>query len=296
MERKMGVLEEKPSALLYDYDVVCADSAMGGTLPEEFMIPKENIPDCRDQKTTGQCVAFATTNVMQILNQIETGERVRFSTTYVYGRHREETERTLEGMYPEKVLGKLKHLGSVYEEDLPQLLEVPEAYDYVKAHPELDEKAEPFKISSYVGFASADQEVKTRQIKHALFTYQVPLLGIMDMQNATHAISLVGWNKTGFIYMNSWGKSSGEDGICEVKYKTLRRAYLMLDAKNTNAFPFVDVSENHWAKEAILHCYNAGLINGMDETHFAPDEPLTRAQMCQILYKYIKKTEGTKNG
>ena len=293
MNRINGVLDEKPSVLLYDYDVVCGNGE-SVELPEEFTIPRDRIPDCRDQQTTGQCVAFSTTNIMQILNEIETGKRERFSTTYVYGRHRDEHERNLVGMYPEKVLSKMCKMGSVKESDLPVLLEVPEAYDYVQSHPELselDEEAETYKIATYVGFTSADKDKKINDIKTALLTYELPLLGIMDIPDGSHAISLIGWDKTGFTYMNSWGEEVGDKGICHVKYKFLRRAYLMIDATNVKEFPFVDVPSGHWAKHAIEHCYNAGLVNGMDEAHFCPDEPLTRAQLCQILYNTVKKSE-----
>ena len=144
-----GVLEEKPSLMLYDYETVCGAANEDEEIPEIFRISEDHIPDCRDQKTTGQCVAFSSTNILQILNQIETGERIRFSTTYAYGRHRQESERTMEGMYVSDVMKGMTIRGSVPEENMNVLLEVPEAYDYVHSSPnleELDRIAEKYKI------------------------------------------------------------------------------------------------------------------------------------------------------
>ncbi len=49
---------------------------------------------------------------------------------------------------------------------------------------------------------------------------------------------------------------------------------------------FEDVhAVNHWAKESIDYVYENGLMNGTNETHFAPDMPLTRAMLVTILYR-----------
>ena len=280
---KGGALRQKPSVLLYEYEAVCG--ASDANLPETYTIPKERIPDCRDQKGTMQCVAFSSTNILQILNEIETGKRKRFSTTYVYGRHRGPLMKDVEGMYTSETLSHLRKLGSVDEKDMPELLEVPEAYEKAQNRPDLDEKAEPYKIASYCRFT------KREDIKKALYKYNYPILGVMDTNwTGSHAVCLVGWNKDGFIFMNSWGEEFGNKGIGEMKYTDLKEAYLMLDAKNTVKTPFVDV-EGHWGQDAIEHCYKAGLVKGVDNTHFEPDRALTRAEICQILYNFAKKQE-----
>ena len=53
------------------------------------------------------------------------------------------------------------------------------------------------------------------------------------------------------------------------------------------AVPFVDLPpEGHWARAAILWAYERGVIAGVDETHFAPNEPVTRAQAAMMLWRY----------
>lgn len=47
---------------------------------------------------------------------------------------------------------------------------------------------------------------------------------------------------------------------------------------------FSDV-ENHWAKESIEYVVSLGVMNGVSESEFAPDEKLTRAMLVTMLYR-----------
>lgn len=48
---------------------------------------------------------------------------------------------------------------------------------------------------------------------------------------------------------------------------------------------FEDVAENAWYAEAVKWAVEKGVITGVDETHFAPNEPCTRAQVVAMLYR-----------
>lgn len=48
---------------------------------------------------------------------------------------------------------------------------------------------------------------------------------------------------------------------------------------------FVDVPENAWYAEALAWAVEKGIVTGVDETHFAPNEPCTRAQAVAMLYR-----------
>ncbi len=50
-----------------------------------------------------------------------------------------------------------------------------------------------------------------------------------------------------------------------------------------SALPFVDVSVNAWYYETVKAAYDAGLMNGVTDTEFAPNAPLTRAMIWTIL-------------
>lgn len=49
------------------------------------------------------------------------------------------------------------------------------------------------------------------------------------------------------------------------------------------ALPFVDVSVNAWYYETVKAAYDAGLMNGVTDTEFAPNAPLTRAMIWTII-------------
>src|SRR5690625_3609174 len=46
---------------------------------------------------------------------------------------------------------------------------------------------------------------------------------------------------------------------------------------------FKDVPQNHWARTSIEKSVDAGVLVGVSESEFAPNEPVTRAQMAVIL-------------
>ncbi|MCL6457961.1 MAG: S-layer homology domain-containing protein [Gorillibacterium sp.] len=50
---------------------------------------------------------------------------------------------------------------------------------------------------------------------------------------------------------------------------------------------FQDVSDNYWAREAILKLYRNQMIQGKDVQHFAPDDSATRAEVSQIVHKLL---------
>ena len=49
--------------------------------------------------------------------------------------------------------------------------------------------------------------------------------------------------------------------------------------------PFVDVKKGDWFYDAVYYNYFAGIMTGLNETHFGPNESLARAQFAVILYR-----------
>jgi len=49
---------------------------------------------------------------------------------------------------------------------------------------------------------------------------------------------------------------------------------------------FSDVADNAWFADAINWAYETELVNGIGENRFAPDAPITRAQLATILLRY----------
>ena len=50
--------------------------------------------------------------------------------------------------------------------------------------------------------------------------------------------------------------------------------------------PFMDVGPNAWYYKAVCWAYANGVVNGMTETEFRPDAPITREQMATMLFNY----------
>ena len=49
--------------------------------------------------------------------------------------------------------------------------------------------------------------------------------------------------------------------------------------------PFVDVKDGQYYTEAVLWAVSQGITNGMDETHFGPNEPCIRGQIVTFLWR-----------
>lgn len=57
-------------------------------------------------------------------------------------------------------------------------------------------------------------------------------------------------------------------------------------AVNAPAAPFEDVQE-HWATEYVAYMYSQNVVNGVDDTHFAPDAIVTRAQCALMMCRWL---------
>ena len=52
--------------------------------------------------------------------------------------------------------------------------------------------------------------------------------------------------------------------------------------------PFGDVAEGLWYTEAVRWAASEGIVNGVSDTAYAPDNAITREQMAAILYRYAQ--------
>ncbi len=52
--------------------------------------------------------------------------------------------------------------------------------------------------------------------------------------------------------------------------------------------PFADVAEGAWYAEAVRWAAIEGIVTGVSDTAFAPDDPITREQFAAILWRYAK--------
>ncbi len=57
-----------------------------------------------------------------------------------------------------------------------------------------------------------------------------------------------------------------------------------------STLPFADVAVSDWFYDAVAYVYEKEIMSGTSTTRFSPDTPLTRAQICQVLYNLEKAT------
>ena len=62
-----------------------------------------------------------------------------------------------------------------------------------------------------------------------------------------------------------------------------------LAAGTTQTASFSDVPAGAWYAEAVEYCRQRGIMNGVSDTAFAPEETLTRAMLVTILWRQAQK-------
>ena len=67
------------------------------------------------------------------------------------------------------------------------------------------------------------------------------------------------------------------------------------EPETSAAIPFADVADGQWYTKAIVWAAENGIVNGVNETTFAPNDPITREQIAVILYRYAHE-ENTEDG
>ena len=60
----------------------------------------------------------------------------------------------------------------------------------------------------------------------------------------------------------------------------------------TTDLPFGDIATDYWGYEYILHCYNNGIINGIEENFFGPEESLKRCDFITMLGRLHESKSG----
>ena len=195
-------------------------------LPEEYIVSGMKI---LNQGAIGSCVAHAcATSIGYGELQIGAESARDFSRGYIYG-NRRETDYQGEGMNTRQALKQLYHCGDCELKDFPYN----ETYPSVKARieknkEELAEKASNFKILNYFRCYSDDETKRTIMSNgsaiivipiYSSFKGDCPMPSDADTYKGSHAMCVVGWDKTGWIIQNSWGKSWGKNGLLHLPYE-----------------------------------------------------------------------------
>lgn len=58
---------------------------------------------------------------------------------------------------------------------------------------------------------------------------------------------------------------------------------IKIEETEVNTMGFVDVKEQDWFYNVVKSCFDKGIINGKDEKRFAPNDTITRAEICAMI-------------
>ncbi len=285
------------SSRIYNFDVIKQ------TLPiknvssiNEYQIPEERMPKVVDQGDYDCCVACTISEILSVFSKVNNDEFEDYSISYIYGKHRPENS-TSTGMLVESALKSLLNLGSVPYEMFPKLMEMPDVKKAVDKRVDLDKFAEQSKIKGYCQIRWSNDNQKAENMKLALMNYQVPILAVSKkgFAGGSHCIMLYGWEthngETYVKFQNSWGTTYGKNGRGVIRIDSIDYMYVLYNDKIN--LPFDDVSEESWYYKATRNLFLEGYINGKGDNKFAPNDNITRAEMCVILDRILKHQDET---
>ncbi len=79
--------------------------------------------------------------------------------------------------------------------------------------------------------------------------------------------------------------------LCAVVLCSMFTLSSTASAADTDRLPFTDVKTSKWYYKDIRTVYEAGVMEGMTKTKFAPDDPMTRAQIVTVFYRLADRWE-----
>ena len=62
---------------------------------------------------------------------------------------------------------------------------------------------------------------------------------------------------------------------------------------SVESLPFEDVEKGTYYYDAIAWAYDNNIVSGIDQTHFGPNDPVSRAQFVTFLYRAEEKSDYT---
>lgn len=226
MERAFGANKAKKD--IREYSACLTQAGIDISFPEEFEL---TMPDVKNQLNVSSCVAHAIATAVEYFNQQQENDNKKFSTAFIYGNRR--NMNNLPGMFVDVALNNVVKYGDVYKEDLDGNYEVPKAIDIFEEQAlELAPKAYPHRFTSFYRLNTID-EIKAQLMTKGPVVFSIPWYSDYYVENKTyimkhfnnyiegyHAMVIYGWNKYGWKFQNSWGKTFGNQGRAILEYDT----------------------------------------------------------------------------
>ena len=307
---RWGALPSPPDERDFKFEDIIAGT---GTLPLTYQNPYlEEINELvLNQGSTMECVCCAVAHWKWLMERKQNGNKDIFSPSYLYGNfHDNDTDEG--GCYPRCVCAQHTKYGICKLDDFPRWYNDKRLANiaYRERKQELDEKAHPYRCSSYYTCGKSLDTIKRAIMLRGGVLISVPVCDTLyDMVTPTvkapidptriygyDAMLAVGWddNRQSLIILNSYGNTYND--IIQGSSKKNGYFYMSYDYPIEETWAFVDdINEvrkdeeamqdisGHWAEKSIDKAVQKGIMNGYEDGTFKPDEPMTRAQLCTVL-------------
>lgn len=203
-------------------DYKLATTSTETDLPEEFKL--EYLPEIKNQGPVNSCVAHVSASIEEYFEKKQCNADKKLSVGFIYGTRYNYTG---EGMYLRDALKTLSDKGICTYERFPYNREVPEIFDLIEEANISEKDTSHCRITEYFRLYSNDE------IKKSLMKYGPVMMSVAWYKDnkvsdgkliqgtnlsGYHCLYLYGWNKDGFLFMNSWGKDWANKGTCVLPY------------------------------------------------------------------------------
>lgn len=216
-----GALRSPDDPLDWIYEHV-AEGAQGMYLaefPDEFDLRQYAAPS-REQGARPTCAAFTSATITEMNNSQRRPPSVPMSPEFIYFHRKNKPGK---GMYGRDMLYVMQKIGSVPEDVFPYSdrdrdLSPPSAEIYALA--DKNKIYDFVRITTIDGLKRALLELGPCSILLPLYANRAMFWQAHDDEKfrCGHAVTVVGYNKTGFILKNSWGSTWNGDGCTVFPY------------------------------------------------------------------------------
>jgi len=190
------------------------------SLPKTFSLVPELQP-IRNQGSQGTCAAQTAACMKEWQEKKDINFEGYMSPQFIYNNRQNQNS---EGMFGRDVMKILSKIGSCSEKDYKYgLIENP-----LNINSNIFKKAKNHIISNYAKVDTI-QGLKNALIKNGPCYIAVPVYDYSttmwkpknskDVRQGGHAMTIIGYDKKGFIIRNSWGENWGNKGYCNFSYE-----------------------------------------------------------------------------
>ena len=298
-KRQMGALIGPRDERDYKFASLMTNAGFS-TIPKQYTCYSDE--PIRDQKWTSMCGAFAGTSYRYTQEYYQSNNNKLYSPLMVYGADTYSGE----GMYSRNLAKILVKTGVCHVQDWETLgykNDCQKLYKKYKDKTQVKEDFSLYKTTSYYfcyywsEIIAAIYATKGCIIMFPVYDnwYSCKSDGKLEYNYGSHHgyhfVFAVGYKKEDnnsytIKIKNSWGTGWGDNGYGYINTAIMgfEEAFAIVDnVDEVKNMLYKDVPDNQWYTEAVELVTKAGLMKGDGNDTFRPNDPITRAEIAEIL-------------